>query len=90
MANLSQVSEQSLIVMSRVVCSGFGMGFIWSDLSELWENYKKYQAELAEKELLVLTSKKNRLEAALADLDNEIKEIQTTHNLLPATTEVPN
>ena len=52
--------------------------------------YKKYQAELAEKELLVLTSKKNRLEAALADLDNEIKEIQTTHNLLPATTEVSN
>ncbi len=52
--------------------------------------YKKYQAELAEKELLVLTSKKNRLEAALADLDNEIKEIQTTHNLLPSTTEVPN
>ena len=53
-------------------------------------DYKKYQAELAEKELLVLTSKKNRLEAALADLDNEIKEIQTTHNLLPATTELPN
>ena len=53
-------------------------------------DYKKYQAELAEKEVLVLTSKKNRLEAALADLDNEIKEIQTTHNLLPATTEVSN
>ena len=53
-------------------------------------DYKKYQAELAEKEVLVLTSKKNRLQAALADIDNEIKEIQTTHNLLPATTEVPN
>ena len=52
--------------------------------------YKKYQAELAEKEVLVLTSKKNRLQAALADLDNEIKEIQTTHNLLPEATEVPN
>ena len=53
-------------------------------------DYKKYQAELAEKEVLVLTSKKNRLQAALADIDNEIKEIQTTHNLLPATTEVSN
>ena len=53
-------------------------------------DYKKYQAELAEKEVLVLTSKKNRLQAALADIDNEIKEIQTTHNLLPATTELSN
>ena len=53
-------------------------------------DYKKYQAEQAEKELLVLTSKKNRYEAAIADLDNEIKEIQTAHGLLPASTEVPN
>ena len=50
-------------------------------------DYKKYQAELAEKEVLVLTSKKNRYEAAIADLDTEIKQIQTTHNLLPEATE---
>ena len=53
-------------------------------------DYKKYQAEQASKEVLVLTSKKNRLQAALADIENEIKEISTAHNLLPATTEVPN
>ena len=52
--------------------------------------YKEYQQERAEKELLVLTSKKNRYEAAIADLDNEIKEIQTAHGLLPPSTEVPN
>ena len=46
-------------------------------------DYKKYQQEQAEKELLVLTSKKNRLESAIAELDDEIKQIQTAHNLLP-------
>ena len=46
--------------------------------------YKEYQKERAEKELLVLTSKKNRYEAAIAELDSEIKQIQTEHNLLPA------
>ena len=50
-------------------------------------DYKKYQAELAEKELLVLTSKKNRLESAIAELDDEIKQIQTAHNLLPEANE---
>ncbi len=49
--------------------------------------YQEYQQERAEKELLVLTSKKNRLEAALADLDNEIKQIQTDYNLLPEANE---
>ena len=49
--------------------------------------YKEYQKERAEKELLVLTSKKNRYEAALAELDSEIKQIQTEHNLLPAANE---
>ena len=50
-------------------------------------DYKKYQAEQAEKELLVLTSKKNRLEAALAELNGEITQIQTAHGLLPESTE---
>ena len=53
-------------------------------------DYKEYQAKQAEKELLVLTSKKNRYETAIADIDNEIKEIQTAHGLLPPSTEVPN
>ena len=46
-------------------------------------DYRDYQAKQAEKELLVLTSKKNRYETAIADLDNEIKQIQTAYNLLP-------
>ena len=49
--------------------------------------YKEYQQERAEKELLVLTSKKNRYEAAIAELDSEIKQIQTDHNLLPEANE---
>ena len=49
--------------------------------------YKEYQQERAEKELLVLTSKKTRYEAAIAELDSEIKQIQTDHNLLPEANE---
>ena len=49
--------------------------------------YKKYQQEQAEQELLVLESKKNRYEAAVTELDSKIKEIQTAHNLLPASKE---
>ena len=49
--------------------------------------YKEYQQERAEKELLVLTSKKNRYKAAIAELDSEIKQIQTDHNLLPEANE---
>ena len=49
--------------------------------------YKEYQQDRAEKELLVLTSKKNRYESAIAELDSEIKQIQTDYNLLPKATE---
>ena len=49
--------------------------------------YKEYQQERAEKELLVLTSKKNRYESAIAELDSEIKQIQTDYNLLPEANE---
>ena len=50
-------------------------------------DYKKYQQEQASKELLILESKKNRYETAIAELDEEIKQIQTTAGLLPAVEE---
>ena len=46
--------------------------------------YKKYQQERAEQEILVLENKKNRYTSAIADIDAEITKIREAH-ILPAT-----
>ena len=48
-------------------------------------DYKEFQQKRAEQEITVLESKRNRLEAAIADIDAEIKNIKDTHKLLPDT-----
>ena len=47
-------------------------------------DYKKYQQEQAQSEILVLESKANRLRAALTDVETEINKKQETYGLLPA------
>ena len=44
-------------------------------------DYKAYQQEQAAKEILVLQSRLNRYKTAIADLENEIKDLQSAHSL---------
>ena len=44
-------------------------------------DYKAYQASQAAKEVLVLQSRLNRYKTAIADLEKEIKDLQSTHSL---------
>ena len=46
-------------------------------------DYKAYQANQAAKQVLVLQSRLNRYKTAMADLEAEITDLQTTHDLLP-------
>ena len=46
-------------------------------------DYKQYQKEKAQQELLVLESKRNRLASALEAYDNDIKELCTTYQIEP-------
>ena len=46
-------------------------------------DYKAYQANQAAKQVLVLQSRLNRYKAAVADLEAEITDLQTKHDLLP-------
>ena len=55
--------------------------FIVSD-----SDYKKYQQEQVEAEILVLESKANRLRTALTEVESEINKKQETYGLLPAET----
>ena len=50
-------------------------------------DYKKYQQEQAEAEILVLESKANRLRTALTEVESEINKKQETYGLLPAESE---
>ena len=50
-------------------------------------DYKKYQQEQAEAEILVLESKANRLRTALGEVESEINKKQETYGLLPAESE---
>ena len=45
-------------------------------------DYKAYQASQAAKEVLVLQSRLNRYKTAIADLEKEIKDLQSAHSLL--------
>ena len=47
-------------------------------------DYKKYQQERAQTEILVLESKANRYQTALTEIETEINKIKKTHGLLPA------
>ncbi len=47
-------------------------------------DYKKYQQERAQTEILVLESKANRYQTALTEIETEINKIKETHGLLPA------
>ncbi len=44
-------------------------------------DYKAYQQEQAAKEILVLQSRLNRYQSAIADLESEIKDLQSAHSL---------
>ena len=46
--------------------------------------YQKYQQKRARQEITLLESKKNRLNAAIADIEAEIQKIKEEHKLLPA------
>ena len=46
-------------------------------------DFKAYQANQAAKQILVLQSRLNRYKTAAADLENEIKDLQSAHDLLP-------
>jgi len=46
-------------------------------------DYKAYQANQAAKQVLVLQSRLNRYKAAMADIEAEITDLQSTHDLLP-------
>ena len=48
-------------------------------------DYKEYQHARAQQEITALESKRNRLQAAIADIDAEIANIKETHKLEPAT-----
>ena len=49
-------------------------------------DYKAYQANQAAKEVLVLQSRLNRYKTAIADLEKEIKDLQSAHDLIEGET----
>jgi len=51
--------------------------------------YKQYLQDCAQREITVLESKRNRYQAAIADIDKAIETTRTNAGLLPAETETP-